>query len=491
MTGIRRWIGMMIAAALLCAAFAPDAAGTAARAEAPSAEYLIDMTPEEVRQLEDRLSALGFLSSAPDAVYDAETRLAVQAFQQANGIEASGEPDALTRERVYADDSVSRQEYLRRFADAYSQMEPLENGNINNQVQVLQRKLNEYGYFSGSSDGVFGDATQTAVERFQMVNGLEVTGIADGATIMRLMAGVPITWQGFLSEMSAAAGDVGLNVYALQKKLGEMGYYKGETTGSFSDLTQRAVEDFQEQNGMEVTGIADAAVWELIYSGSAVSLRRADVIGADDEGEPVAEIQRQLIALGYLSGAADGVFGWTTQTAARLFQMANGLPSTGELDAAALDVLMGGGALPIADERVQQTYANLLEGRSDTVQAVIAEIAGQMLGAAFDVPDDALYPGFALAQYVCVAAGLPITQPETLIRLAEDPVESASEVDAGNIVAIKSTDGDRVTMLLTVGAGDGRIIYATEQVGWVVMSYIDQMNGASMFRWAERAETAP
>ena len=47
-----------------------------------------------------------------------------------------------------------------------------------------------------------------------------------------------------------------------------------------------------------------------------------------------------------------------------------------------------------------------------------------------------------------------------------------------------------VEMLLTIGAGDGRVIYATPQIGWVVMSYIDRMDGASIYRWAEQSEAA-
>jgi len=55
-------------------------------------------------------------------------------------------------------------------------------------------------------------------------------------------------------------------------------------------------------------------------------------------------------------------------------------------------------------------------------------------------------------------------------------------------VALQSVGSDSVNMLLTIGAGDGRVIYATPAIGWVVMSYIDQLNSASIYRWAERAE---
>ena len=148
-------------------------------------------------------------------------------------------------------------------------------------------------------------------------------------------------------------------------------------------------------------------------------------------------------------------------------------------------LLQSDAAQPVSAPAVLERFAQLLSARSGEVQASIAEIAGRMVGSAFKVPGDALYPGFALAQYVCVAAGLPIIQPETLIRLADEPVDSADQVAAGNIVAFQTSDSDSVSMLLTIGSGEGRVIYATDDVGWVVMGYVSQIDSVSVYRWAE------
>ena len=458
-----------------------------AGAESLSTEYLTNMTPEEVAQLEQRLQALGYLTSEADQTYDSETRQALESFQQANQLSVTGQLDDATTARLYDAAAISRQDYLRRYAQTYRDMTPLRSGDINNQVQNMQRLLQEYGYFGGSSDGVFGEATLRAVERFQMVNGLPVTGEADGMTLMRLMADVPITWQGFLSEMSCAAGDVGLNVYVLQNKLQTMGYFDGECTGSFGDLTQVAVVRFQQENALESTGVADAQLWELIYSGTAVALRRSDVLQIGDSGEAVTRLQVRLHELGYLSAEADGSFDYATETALRLFQMAHELSATGRAGAETLAALTSESAQPISAPAVLERFAALLSARSPGVQTAIAEIAGRMVGSAFKAPDDALYPGFALAQYVCVAAGLPITQPETLIRLADEPVESPEQVAAGNIVAFQTSDSDSVSMLLTIGTGEGRVIYTTAALGWVVMGYVNQIDSVSAYCWAEPA----
>ena len=473
---IQRYIAAMLAALSLA---------VPARAESVASEYLVNMSGEEIRALEERLHALGYLSAEADSVYDADTRQALEGLQQANGLIVTGQLDDDTRAVLEDGAVVSRQAYLQRFAQTYQDMEPLQTGSVSNQVQTMQQRLIEYGYFAGNSDGVFGDATQMAVQRFQMVNGLPVTGVADGMTLMRLMADVPISWQGYLSEMSCAQGDVGLNVYVLQKRLRVMGYFEGECTGSFGELTQKAVAAFQSDNGLEPTGSADASLWELIYSGSAVTRRRLDVLSLGDTGVNVTQIQQQLAALGYYAREAGGSFDRATETALRLFQMASGLSATGVADGDTLAALMSDAARPIADPAAQESFAALLNQRGAEVQARIARAAQDMVGREFQIEDDPLYPGFALVQYVCVAAGLPVTAPETLIRLADDPVESADEIRPGNVVAFQTSASDSVTMLMTVGLGDGRVIYATPEIGWVVMSYIDQIDSESVFRWAE------
>ena len=465
------------AAMLLCGALA-DPVDT---------EYLVDMTSEEVVRLEQRLSQLGYLSGESNEIYDADTRLAIESFQQANGLEVTGTVDVATMTRLNSDEALSRQDYLRRFANAYTNMTPLEKGDVSNDVLLMQRRLKEYGYFAGDCDGVFGEATEMAVKSFQMVNGLSVTGIASGATLMRLMADAPITWPAYLSEMSAAAGDTGLNVYALQRRLKQMGYFQGECTASFGELTQQAVTLFQRENGLEPTGAANPATWVAIYSGSALPLRREGVMQRGSSGEEVQRVQLRLNALGYFNDKIDGEYGFTTATAVRLFQLAEGADPTGELDADALTRLSADDAPSLSDTAVQAAYAGMLDAADAATQAALAEAAADLLGTSFGAVDEGLYPGFQFVQYVCCAAGLPVTAPEDLIRLASQQIEAAGAVESGDIVAFQIVSGDTITIRLAIGAGDSRVITTTESGGWVVMSFMDQIQEANIYRWDARA----
>ena len=59
-------------------------------------------------------------------------------------------------------------------------------GSRGTQVRLIQQKLKQYGYFSGSVDGVFGRETYNAVIWFQRKNGLTVDGRVGSATAAAL-----------------------------------------------------------------------------------------------------------------------------------------------------------------------------------------------------------------------------------------------------------------------------------------------------------------
>jgi N-acetylmuramoyl-L-alanine amidase len=59
-------------------------------------------------------------------------------------------------------------------------------GSRGDEVRQIQTKLQRWGYYKGSVDGIYGTQTKKAVEYFQRVNGLTVDGIA-GPNTLRAM----------------------------------------------------------------------------------------------------------------------------------------------------------------------------------------------------------------------------------------------------------------------------------------------------------------
>ncbi len=56
-------------------------------------------------------------------------------------------------------------------------------GSNGSEVREIQTKLNEWGYYNGEIDGIYGSRTVAAVRQFQRSNGLTVDGIAGDSTL--------------------------------------------------------------------------------------------------------------------------------------------------------------------------------------------------------------------------------------------------------------------------------------------------------------------
>ena len=76
---------------------------------------------------------------------------------------------------------------------AHGDVIPITRADSGPQVEKLQRRLVELGYWLGVVDGVFGETTRQAVYAFQKLNGLPTDGVAGGATLAALdRAGRPV-----------------------------------------------------------------------------------------------------------------------------------------------------------------------------------------------------------------------------------------------------------------------------------------------------------
>ncbi|WP_347563676.1 spore cortex-lytic enzyme [Pseudoflavonifractor sp. 524-17] len=79
-------------------------------------------------------------------------------------------------------------------------------GSTGEPVRTIQTKLKNWGYYTGSVDGIYGSATTAAVKYFQRSNGLTADGIAGPATLAAL--GMPSSGGG--STTGGQSGEVEL-----------------------------------------------------------------------------------------------------------------------------------------------------------------------------------------------------------------------------------------------------------------------------------------
>ena len=188
-------------------------------------------------------------------------------------------------------------------------------GVINSVVKDLQQRLMNLGYMEEDEPTTYyGDATSKAVQYFQRQTGRKMDGIT----------GVD-TWDALMSESAphyaAKLGFQGDDITKIQYRLYNLGYLteSGQINGTFDQDTETAVKKLQEVNKLTIDGTVGQATYNLLYSDEV----KANIIALGEQSEIVKKYQNRLIALGYLSGEADGNFGLSTQNAIRAFQSRN------------------------------------------------------------------------------------------------------------------------------------------------------------------------
>jgi len=163
---------------------------------------------------------------------------------------------------------------------------------------------------------------------------------------------------------SLSRNDSGPEVARIQDRLADLGYFDASSTGFFGSITEDAIIRFQKDQGLETDGVVGpqtlAALFETTPpqpspdTTSSNSPRTTPDTTASTpltpsaKANPVtAQLQQDLLALGYNPGRVDGLFGTRTSEAIAAFQADQGLPVNGVpgIDTLqALDTALSGGS---------------------------------------------------------------------------------------------------------------------------------------------------
>ena len=141
-------------------------------------------TGDDVKELQTRLTVLGYYKGKVSGEYLDATEEAVRAYQEANGEEVTGiaDVDTLAVLLQASEESSDATDTDTVMQGTVEYTERLAKGSTGTLVKQLQTRLTELGYYSGPISGNFLGKTMTAVKTLQKQNGVTVDGIVGEVT---------------------------------------------------------------------------------------------------------------------------------------------------------------------------------------------------------------------------------------------------------------------------------------------------------------------
>jgi peptidoglycan hydrolase-like protein with peptidoglycan-binding domain len=177
-------------------------------------------------------------------------------------------------------------------------------------IQSVQQTLKDQGFYYGNVTGDKSAETTAAIRRYQIRNGLKVTGEINPETLRSLNA------NSNQAASSQPAPKPAVTQSNTPRPADNSQVAQNSSPASSSEPDRRL-----EENPL-FAGAPNQPVSHRISARAAV-----------------AEVQRQLMSRGYYRGRVDGRPGRQTAFALRAFQFQSGLPPTGRLDTTTLNAL--------------------------------------------------------------------------------------------------------------------------------------------------------
>ena len=337
-------------------------------------------TGSAVRALQSALKELGFLSGTVDGKFGSGTEKALNAFQVENEYPETGIADANLQAFLYNGkprNAAGKKTTVNTLAPIDGVEVTLnKTGEL---VEKIQTRLKELGYYTGSVSGVYDSATRKAVIAFQKKHNLSADGVAGEVTQIVLMGNAALSANATPSptptqvptptptatpvptydrpSATVRQGSSGADVKLVQRRLKELGYYKGSIDGKFGSGSVKALKDFQTAHGLEADGVAGRGTYDILFSYKALNAGATNtpvptntpapatatpvvtmapvtednvvVIRLGTKGDAVAYLQQRLTALGYYEATVDGVCKADDVAAIKTFQQVNGLKVDG------------------------------------------------------------------------------------------------------------------------------------------------------------------
>lgn len=192
---------------------------------------------------------------------------------------------------------------------------------------AVQQALKDQGFYYGSTTGKKDADTTAAIRRYQIRNGLQITGEIDAETLRSLGVGGTVPRATPAPQRSAPAPE---NSTEDENEPGQSAEIPSQEPAPANPGPQRPLRDYQgSEPRPEVSGVFEGTPYEM----APPDLQRHVIVGA----------QALLARFGYYRSGIDGEFGPGTAAAVRIFQSRAGLVPDGRLNMETLSAL---GLLP-------------------------------------------------------------------------------------------------------------------------------------------------
>ncbi|MFC0471794.1 peptidoglycan-binding protein [Halalkalibacter kiskunsagensis] len=245
------------------------------------------MNHSDVKELQDALKKTGhFTYEQSTGYYGSITTDAVRAFQRKHNLQVDGiaGPQTLstllsqggqapaapskpstgsTSNSTSGSGSLTNMNALLRF------------GSNGKQVEELQQKLKEKGFYKSTITGQFARVTEQAVRDFQRASNIKVDGIVGPQTLSHLLNKPNPSETSYQKDEKEIANEVvqnpnppaqstttlrvgssGQAVSTLQEQLRSVGVFNQAPTGYYGEITATSVRNFQKVHNLTADGIA-------------------------------------------------------------------------------------------------------------------------------------------------------------------------------------------------------------------------------------------
>lgn len=175
------------------------------------------------------------------------------------------------------DEGITYQEFLGISKDALSY------GAKGEEVQELQMRLRDLGYYGSDVDGMYDTDTLAAVKTLQQDLGIAQSGITSPELKEVIFSDEAPVSAGSVTIGEGSSGPV---VKQFQEALKRLGVYQGDIDSVYDADVVAAVKDLQRLCGYEADGVATSEIQHLAY----YEVKRLETaLGADFTGERVTE----------------------------------------------------------------------------------------------------------------------------------------------------------------------------------------------------------